>query len=841
MEKINSRLERLFRDNRIVFWTDAEAEYADKLAELELGEAELVSIANNEFGLKYRMLIEEPKQKFLVYRKVEPPQAENWLLDIELASPKLYIDKYADWLEDLGWDRSLKPLLVDYEKFFSLKGNRKKLAQLGAEQTGGDVKLQMLNVAVGTKAETIQKFVFEVFEKLADEDDWEADEEKSEALGVMYQKGLSPILWEFLDQEYGYHREKPSIKGFVLSMLQMGVETHLQNAVSNGKLNSSALALLNVWKDSKNAEQSFKWFVEQAENELELMRVGEGENFRQMVKLDYLKSVEIAVVMGLMNEVKEGTISERELNEILAERKQKFWFSEYELFYEALKASAEFFSKLQTMQFDCVDLETAVDRYCSSWSELDLLYRQYVHAVSKHEQGSEFNPLTQLMNHRYNNEFLLKLGNEFQKVINQVELWYTSKIQKKFFDLRLYPYVVSKGQKICVIVSDAMRYEVGKDLVERINRNNRYQVELDALVTMLPSYTQLGMAALLPNRELTLQKDGTVQVDGITASGLEGRKKVLESNSYLHGKRIYVANADTVTSLDNKEMKEVVKNHDVFYIYHNHIDSVGDKLQSQDRVFQAVDESLKDLEKLIKVLFGGNISRLFVTADHGFLYQQVMEESDFSAVQLDEDKVFFSNRRFLLGKNIKANAGVKVFTSQQLGLNGDVDVLIPNSINRLRLAGSGYRFVHGGASLQEIVVPLLEVSKNRKDDVRAVEVQILRGDYHVISTNEVLVKLYQKEAVTDKLKARELRIGLFTKDGTLISDTHTLKFDSDSENVRDREVVVKLTLSSLADNLSRAEQVYIQLEEQIKNTERFKVIDREERILRRLMKKDFDF
>lgn len=831
----------MFKDNRIVFWTDAEEEYSDKLTELELGEAELVCVDNNEFGLKYRMLIEEPKQKFLVYRNQEPENAENWLLDIELASPKLYIDKYADWLEDLGWSRDLKPMLVDYEKFFSLKGNRKKLTQLGVAITGCNVKLQMLNVAVGIKAETIQEFIFAVFEKLAEEDEWAQDELESEALGAMYQKGLSPILWELLHLEYGYHSDNPSIKDFALSMLQLGVETKLHNAAKNEKLNSSALALLNVWKDSKNAERAFKWFVTQVEDLLEVNEVLENEDFKQLIKLDYLRSVENAVVMGLMNEVQEGTISERELNEIIAERKQKFWYTEYELFYEALKTSAEFLNKLKVSQFECADLESAVDNYCQSWYELDLLYRRYMHAVSKHEQGAEFKPLTQQMNHRYNNQYLLKLGNEFQKVIDKVELWYTSKIQKKFFDLKLYPYVVSKGQKICVIISDAMRYEVGKNLEERINSNNRYQVDLDALVAMLPSYTQLGMAALLPNRELSIQKDGTVQVDGITASGLDGRKKVLENNSYLQGKRICVADAKMVLGWDRKELMDNVKNSDVFYIYHNHIDSVGDKLQSEDRVFDAVEESLAELEKLIKALFAGNVSRLFVTADHGFLYQQVMEESDFSAAQVDAENVAYRNRRFLLAKGAKENAGVKVFTSLQLGLDGELDVVIPNSINRLRLAGSGYKYVHGGASLQEIVVPLLEVSKNRKDDVRAVDVQILRGDYHIISTNEVLVKLYQKEAVTDKLKARELRLGLFTKDGTLISDTHTLKFDSDSENVRDREIVVKLTLSSLADNLSRSEQVYIQLEEQIKNTERFKVIDREERILRRLMKKDFDF
>jgi hypothetical protein len=46
-----------------------------------------------------------------------------------------------------------------------------------------------------------------------------------------------------------------------------------------------------------------------------------------------------------------------------------------------------------------------------------------------------------------------------------------------------------------------------------------------------------------------------------------------------------------------------------------------------------------------------------------------------------------------------------------------VEVQIPKSINRLRLKGSGSRFVHGGASLQEVVIPVLKINKKRQSDV----------------------------------------------------------------------------------------------------------------------------
>lgn len=45
-------------------------------------------------------------------------------------------------------------------------------------------------------------------------------------------------------------------------------------------------------------------------------------------------------------------------------------------------------------------------------------------------------------------------------------------------------------------------------------------------------------------------------------------------------------------------------------------------------------------------------------------------------------------------------------------------------LGRIRLPGGGSRFVHGGATLQEIVLPVLAVNKKRKSDTRLVNVEV---------------------------------------------------------------------------------------------------------------------
>src|SRR5690606_9232329 len=66
--RITQALTRLFDKHRIVFWHDAQQEFRTEFDSLELSDVQCITLANNEFGLKYRILREEPQQKFLLYQ-----------------------------------------------------------------------------------------------------------------------------------------------------------------------------------------------------------------------------------------------------------------------------------------------------------------------------------------------------------------------------------------------------------------------------------------------------------------------------------------------------------------------------------------------------------------------------------------------------------------------------------------------------------------------------------------------------------------------------------------------------------------------------------------------------
>ena len=74
---------------------------------------------------------------------------------------------------------------------------------------------------------------------------------------------------------------------------------------------------------------------------------------------------------------------------------------------------------------------------------------------------------------------------------------------------------------------------------------------------------------------------------------------------------------------NREEARELVKGKRVFYIYHNKIDSTGDKQSSENGVFNAVEETVFEIKKLVKYLSDSlSIANIIVTADHGFLYRR---------------------------------------------------------------------------------------------------------------------------------------------------------------------------------------------------------------------------
>lgn len=832
MNNIASVISRLFAKHRIVFWYDTKLELRAEFESLILPGVETIELANNELAVKHRILREQPETKFLLYHAGPEPEAlQNWLLDLQLASGLFQADQTALWLSELELGPGFMELAQAQTEFFSDETRRQALkARLKPqEETETSLRLKMLAVCANS-GPRLDEITESLLAELA-----EGGVERSE---LIRRCGLEGFLWERLARAFGYQSSAPGVKDFAIELFKSCYALELEQPA---RLNTEALVFFRRWKDSLSNQSAFETLSTQCASLLNIENDLQARDYRALVEMDLFRLLDQKILSDLVVQLTRRTVNPTECAAILRKRRQSHWYAEFQHYYALADFASQFLKLLDESTLEMTSLEDGVRRYAQTWQRLDQLYRKTVYHYRKSGHASLLKPLMDLVENHYNTNYLLKLSHAWQPVVDACVAWKTETVpvQSDFFERFVATPFLNNKKKIYVIISDAFRYEVADELLSLVRREDRYEAELTPILGILPSYTQLGMAALLPNREISFAEDGSgaVNVDGWSTQGTPNRDRILKEQN----PNATAIRADDLLSMGKDECRAFVRDNEVIYVYHNRIDAVGDKRESEEKVFEAVEEALAELLTIIKKLTAANATNLLVTADHGFIYQnRPIEESDFSSADTSSPNIVYLDRRFVLGKNLSEQPGLKKFQASQVGLSGEMEIQFPKSIQRLRLKGSGSRYVHGGTSLQEVVVPVLQINKKRESDTTQVEVDIIRGAGNLITAGQLSVTFYQTQPVTDKVRQRRLRAGIYSSSGVLISDRHDLVFDLIEADPRQRESAIRFMLTREADQFNNQE-VILKLEEQVGETSHYQEYKSLRYTLRRSFASDFDF
>ncbi len=723
----------------------------------------------------------------------------------------------------------LTELAREHFEFFKAARRMDKLKNLiKPDDTPNAIKIKMLAVCCGA-APGIDTVLENLLGELA--------VERQERFNLLVRCGLEPFLWEQLNRHYAYDSKTKSIRDFVINLFQSCYAMELSKTAT---LTADEMVFLHRWKDSIRHHKAFEHLSDDCAEILAIEQDLQKRDFRLLQEIDYFRLIDQKIISDLVRSVADKTVSSGECSFLVRSRRQSHWYKEFRHLYEAVEYAALFIHALDGMDLQVSSLSSGIEKYSGSWYRLDQLYRKFIY----HSRVSGMTSLLELLTSRiedlYTNSYLLKINDQWQLAVDKCQKWSANLfiVQKQFYEWWVKPFL-KKNQKVFVIVSDALRFEIGDELLGLIRREDRYEAKLKPMVAMLPSYTQLGMASLLPNKEISFaDQSATIMVDGISSQGTANRSRILANTVSGSAKAM---RAEKLMGLNKDECRSLFREHDVVYVFHNRIDAAGDKKESEERVFEAVEETLQELIKIIKKLTAANATNMLITSDHGFIYQnKPIEESDFIDVAVSGSEIYHRDRRFVLGKGLYPHASLRQFTTEELGLVGDMEIQIPKSINRLRLKGSGSRYVHGGASLQELVLPVLKINKKRRSDITCVGVDILRSGTSVITSGQLSIAFYQIEPVTGKKQPRTLHAGIYTKNGELISDDHELTFDFTSENPREREIQIRFLMARKADE-ANGQDVILRLEEQLPGTSHFREYKTVIYTMQRSFTSDFDF
>ena len=830
---INSSLRKLFSQNRIVFWHDKQKEMWEDFKQINIKGVEKMEIVNNEFSIKYRILKEKPNQKFLIYKNEinDTNKEENWLLDIEFYSEIFTTDKIKIWMNELELETYFSEIIKEHKIFFNSEKRRKSLKLLLRKEDNLDIFKRKLLLVISESEEDIEGLIGKLFE--------ESFIEKEDKLKLIKKCNLEKYMWDLFEKEYNYKKLEPNINDFALEIFNSNFKYAINQ---KGNLNKNSILLIQRWKNNRNNNEIFEGFSNEFEKVLNINEIINILNYKDLLELDLFKEIDRFIIKSLIKEIKDKTISNFEVIKILKERQKTYWFKEFKNIYKTLLYASEFLFTSSNLNLVVDSFDSYIENYASRFYKIDQLYRKFIFYYQKSSQPTLLGDINNLIENQYANEFLLKINNNFQKSIDKLDYWETNALnsQRSFYS-QFIKTRSEKDKKSIVIISDALRFEIGDELNKEIENLDKFNSKIVPLIASLPSYTQIGMASLLPSGELGMPLPSKLNVthNSNPSGGIINRTKIL--NKEILKDSPFVSKVSDFLNLKSSECKETIKEHNVIYLYHDRIDAIGDSKKTEGNVFEAVEDSIEELIKLVKKIGATSTVNIFITSDHGFIYQnREIEESDYLSVRPDGEEIFHNDRRFILGKNFKNSQSFKKFTSQQLGIKGDFEVLFPKSINRLRKSGSGSRFVHGGISLQEIIIPVVIVNTSKTKESNLVGVSILTGSSKNITTSQISIKLYQESPINSQNISRTLLIGLFSKDKKLISNQVEIEFDSTSDNTREREQTVKLFLTKSADEYNNQE-VTLNLDEKYKNTSHFQTYKSTQFIIKRTFTNDFDF
>ncbi len=246
--RIAQALTQLFDRHRIVFWYDAKKELREDFEALSLPDTEKLELNHNEYGIKHRILRQEPDRKFLLYREgPQPPDLENWLLDVQLAHGEFRTDQVAIWLSELDLGLEFTEVVQDHVEFFQTVKRKEALKKLlHADDTQGMIRLKMLAVCAGAEPR-IEAVLENLLAELAESQD--------EKMKLISRFGLDGFLRDQMTRFYGYQSEEPGIRDFVIELFK---SCYAMGTDGRVRLTGDALVFLKRWKDSRRFESCFE-------------------------------------------------------------------------------------------------------------------------------------------------------------------------------------------------------------------------------------------------------------------------------------------------------------------------------------------------------------------------------------------------------------------------------------------------------------------------------------------------------------------------------------------------------------------------------------------------------
>ncbi|WP_316158597.1 MULTISPECIES: PglZ domain-containing protein [unclassified Bradyrhizobium] len=493
-------------------------------------------------------------------------------------------------------------------------------------------------------------------------------------------------------------------------------------------------------------------YVEAADKiEAELGLSAETVNGAALGSIDTFKFEEAAVVTACF-----GLIASEKFEEasaLMGGRESSFWVSR-ELSRKSVWAVCKLMVDLGLVSAS-VDATIAkangnpttwVDRYVSEkdgWYALDQAQRRMEAFLSSLDEEVDDKAKAKIRD-LYENT-VRRMSEGFLKALQKADWAVPGVLQQT----RIWSDVVaSRPVPVAYVMVDAMRFEMGHELIGRLT-TRASEVQMRPALAALPSITPVGMAALLPGASASFsvvsnkEKIGA-SIDGTFLPDLSARQKFLKSRI----PDLIDLTLDEVISLSTKALQKKIGDSKVIVIRSTEIDAAGENATTTTYARRVMDNVVEDLARCLGRLAAIGIGEAVVTADHGHLFFAADRDPSMRLDTPGGDAIDL-HRRCWVGRGGATPAGSVRVPGAKLGYATDLDFAFPASTSVFK-SGGDLCYHHGGTSLQEMVIPVIAVK--------------LKVDGSAKAEKDAVVLTHDFDAVTNRIFTVHIELGAASKD-----------------------------------------------------------------------------
>ncbi len=806
---------------KLIFWYDDKAEFVEDIESIELENAKIYRLErDNQFYTKYFLERVDTETNYLIYAPFPKPEVKNnHLEDTILYSKRFFADRASLLSADLGIGENYKSVIEKYIKFFANKERTQHFYDLEIENFNEEnIVVGLLSVLCKTRTCSFEEVLRIVI--------LEKNIEENKYLEEMKKYDLLEAFWRLCEQQFGYVDAKPTLERLIETLFVTYTDRYLQGGVPKAwrsfvsMKQGTIIAFLDNLMNNMFYREDYDRLSYDIACRLKVEESLSKYNPDDIVHCDTFSYFDEMIlrwmVERLISEDIGAKLDEIAFCQLCAIRCKMHFGEKYKDAYNMLQNA---YSIVEAANYDSdIDIKTIVKRYQEKDCLIDFAYRKFYFYYDRMEDIGVYEQLQTLIENIYTNEYLNDLLPKWNQAFTKKEWFSILPLQRNFYN----HFVNQAKERTVVLVSDAMRYEVGWELFQRLNKNPRCTVKLSAMMGVLPSYTRLGMAALLPHKSLVIKDDYEVYADNVLCNDLSERQKILQA----YCKDSVCVQFDDVKKLKIAALREMFTGKQVVYIYHNQIDARGDKANTEDEVFCACEDAICEVMELIhRISTNANTYRFIVTADHGFLYKRdKIDESDKIGGVNGKGKQIKSwvNRRYIVSKEAIKEDGVQnISLGSILGTEDDKIVTVPINSSVFKVNGGGQNYVHGGSSPQEMMIPVLDIKMERGHvETKTVSINVV-SIIRKITNFIINIDFIQSEPVSDTAREATYRMVFVSEEDERISNE--VVYVADNHGLDSTKRIFRIRFHFKNQKYDKNKQYYLVVTDDKTGIEQFRV------------------